>query len=60
MAINPSIIIEEFDERYIKLWVKNVSLAYANSLRWIIMSEVPTMAIEFVNIYENTSPLADE
>ena len=40
--------------------MKNVPTYYANTLRRIIISEVPTMAIEFVNIIENTSPVHDE
>lgn len=35
------------------MWFQNIDLAYLNSLRWIIISEIPTMAIEFVNIYKN-------
>ncbi len=35
-------------------------LSYANTLRRIIISEVPTIAIEFVNTKENTSPVHDE
>ena len=34
--------------------------AYANALRRIMIAEVPTMAIEFVTIRENTTPLHDE
>jgi len=32
----------------------------ANALRRTIISEVPTMAIEMVQVAENTSPLNDE
>ena len=57
MAANPKIVLEELTERTIRLRFVQVSLAYVNSFRRVIMSEVPTMAIEFVTIKENTSAL---
>lgn len=38
----------------------NTDITVANALRRIIISEVPTMAIEIVEIKENTSALHDE
>ncbi len=55
-----SLTIESLTKDRIVFRLKNVPLSYANSLRRIIISEVPTMAIEFVNIKENTSPVHDE
>lgn len=52
--------IESLTDSTIKFRLKGVPLSYANTLRRIIICEVPTMAIEFVNIKENTSPLHDE
>lgn len=60
MASKPQIVLEELTERTIRLRFVQVSLAYVNSFRRIVMSEVPTMAIEFVTIKENTSALQDE
>ena len=40
--------------------VIGIDAPLANSLRRIIISEVPTMAIEKVTIYQNTSIIADE
>lgn len=40
--------------------LSNVSLAFANSLRRVILAEVPTMAIDLVEVEGNTSVLADE
>ena len=44
----------------IEFRLKDAALAFANSLRRIIISEVPTMAIDMVQVTENTSPLFDE
>lgn len=38
----------------------SADLSFANSIRRIIISDVPTMAIEQVVVKENTSPLFDE
>ena len=60
MQISPKLVIESSSEEKIVFRLSNVNKAYANSLRRIILSEVPTMAIEFVKIKINTSPLHDE
>jgi DNA-directed RNA polymerase I and III subunit RPAC1 len=40
--------------------LKGVEPPLANSLRRILISEIPTMAIEIVNLYQNTSIIPDE
>ena len=48
------------DESEIKFVLEEVSAAFAGSLRRIMMSEVPTMAIEWVDFKKNDSALYDE
>ena len=55
-----NIRILEKSEDVIKFILEDVDVAFANSLRRIIIAEVPTMAIDDVIIIENSSPLFDE
>jgi len=48
------------DELTANFIVEGISAAMANTLRRIILAEVPTMAIDDVIIYENSSVLHDE
>ncbi len=48
------------DQDSIRFKVDGISSAFANTLRRIILSEVPTMAIDEVVIIENSSVLHDE
>ena len=56
----PKIKILKLESDSIEFSLKNADLAFANSLRRVIISEVPTMAIDMVQVTENTSPLFDE
>ena len=57
----PQIRILEPSTRYtLKFELSNTELHVANALRRIIIAEVPTMAIDIVQIQENTSVLNDE
>ena len=40
--------------------ILGIDVSIANALRRIIISEIPTMAIEKVDIYMNTSVIPDE
>lgn len=55
-----NIEIIEKDEDSLRFKVEGISSAFANTLRRIIISEVPTMAIDEVVIIENPSVLRDE
>ena len=56
----PQINIVSSDKYTIKFELSNTDLTVANALRRIIIAEVPTMAIDIVEINENTSALHDE
>lgn len=57
---NPEIEIIKLEDYYLEFYLFNADLSFANSLRRIMIAEVPTMAIDMVNIRANTSPLFDE
>lgn len=52
--------ILELSERSAKFVLSNVSTSFANSIRRAMIADVPTLAIEYVNLYDNTSVLYDE
>ncbi len=52
--------ILNLEERSIRFILSGVTPAFANALRRSMIAEVPTLAIDEVNIYENTSILFDE
>lgn len=56
----PEIKIEDLKNDSIEFRLLKADLSFANSLRRVIISEVPTMAIDMVEVVENTSPLFDE
>ena len=55
-----SVEILEISPEKIKFVLNNCDVSLANSLRRILLSEVPTIAPHLVNIYDNTSVLHDE
>ena len=52
--------ILKLEGEYVEFLLEGVSPAYANALRRVILSEVPTLAVDEVTILTNTSPLFDE
>ena len=56
----PQIKILHRDINTLKFELSQTDLTVANALRRIIIAEVPTMAIDIVQIEENTSALHDE
>jgi len=56
----PAITIREAKDVSIDFILRNVDLAFANSLRRVMLAEVPTMAIDLIEVETNTSVLPDE
>lgn len=52
--------ILEKNDVYLRLLIEGTNAAFMNTLRRIILSEVPTMAVDDVVIIENSSLLQDE
>ena len=56
----PQVAIRNLSKDHVDFVLSNVDLAFANSLRRIMMAEIPTIAIDIVEIDMNSSVLADE
>ncbi|CAJ2511617.1 Uu.00g072420.m01.CDS01 [Anthostomella pinea] len=59
-SLGPSVKISAADDAYVNFQLSNVDLSFANSLRRVMLAEVPTVAIDLVEVEINTSVLADE
>ena len=59
-AYKMDIDIIELSERKISFIFSDISTAFANGLRRALLAEIPVLAIDDVNIYDNTSVLYDE
>lgn len=55
-----SIVLHKKDQEYMQFTLKNTSISFANSLRRILLSEVPTIAIDIVQVHQNNSVLPDD
>lgn len=52
--------ITQLTKNVIRFTLSNSNASMANAIRRIILAEVPTLAIDIVNVYENTSAFHDE
>ncbi|OAA67171.1 RNA polymerase 2 subunit 3 [Niveomyces insectorum RCEF 264] len=59
-SFGPAVKISQADVERVKFELTNVDLSFANAVRRIVLAEVPTIAIDIVEVEENTSVLADE
>jgi DNA-directed RNA polymerase II subunit RPB3 len=57
---NPLVDITEIQDDVIKFTLKNTDASVANALRRVMLSEVPTMAIDKVEFLQNTTVLHDD
>ena len=55
-----SVEVRELKGNRIELVIKGFSVAYVNAIRRLILSDVPTMAIDFAYFYENSTDVYDE
>lgn len=56
----PSIEIVSNEPREIVFLLSGVDISVANALRRIMLAEIPTMAIDIVEVAKNTTALPDE
>ncbi|EAS34080.3 RNA polymerase II subunit 3 [Coccidioides immitis RS] len=56
----PQVTVREAEPHRVDFRLTSVDLAFANSLRRVMLTEVPTVAIDVVEIESNTSVLPDE
>ncbi|KAJ4307194.1 RNA polymerase II subunit 3 [Collariella sp. IMI 366227] len=59
-ALGPVVKISQADSVRVKYELSNTDISFANSLRRVMLAEIPTIAIDLVEIEENSSVLADE
>lgn len=59
-ALGPVVKISQADSTRVKFELSNSELSFANSLRRVMLAEIPTIAIDLVQIEANSSVLADE
>ena len=56
----PQVQVRVAGKKNVDFILRNIDLALANSLRRIMLAEIPTVAIDLVEVLENTSVIPDE
>ena len=52
--------LTELNEDLVKFNIEDTDLSCANAIRRVMMAETPTMAIDWIELKENTTVLSDE
>ncbi|TFK44711.1 DNA-directed RNA polymerase [Crucibulum laeve] len=58
--LEPTVRIRELKKDRVNFVLENVDLAFANSVRRVVIADIPTVAIDMVEIEVNTTVLPDE
>ncbi|KAF9654013.1 DNA-directed RNA polymerase II polypeptide [Thelephora ganbajun] len=58
--MEPSVQVRDLKRDRVNFVLENVDLSFANSLRRVMMAEIPTVAIDIVEVEMNTTVLPDE
>ncbi|CAD6505025.1 BgTH12-00524 [Blumeria graminis f. sp. triticale] len=58
--VGPAVKIHQAGPNHVNFELQNVDLGFANSLRRVVLAEVPTLAVDIVEVEANTSVLPDE
>ncbi|KAG9316566.1 DNA-directed RNA polymerase II, subunit 3 [Chiua virens] len=56
----PVVRIRDLKKDRVNFVLENVDLAFANSIRRVVIADIPTVAIDMVEIHSNTTVLPDE
>ncbi|ORX38686.1 DNA-directed RNA polymerase [Kockovaella imperatae] len=56
----PRVLVRNITDKETTFHLSGVELGYANSVRRVMMADVPTIAIDQVSFFQNTSPVPDE